>query len=84
LHLLCEGVDLVDAEAFGANQVPQLLLSRRSLNNPQNGVRDILGIARYMKESAVLIFAGICLTALYVSVRAWSAPVTIFPNTGVS
>src|ERR1700726_138162 len=33
-----------------------------------------------MEESPALIFAGICLTAPYVSVRAWSAAVTIIPE----
>jgi hypothetical protein len=32
LHLLCEAIDLIDAEAFAAYQIPELLLSRRSLN----------------------------------------------------
>src|SRR6266481_8547036 len=30
---------------YAANQIPQLLLSRRSFNNPENGVRDFLSIA---------------------------------------
>src|SRR5438552_12617320 len=45
LHLLCEGVDLVDTDTLGANHIAQLLLSRGSLNNPQNGVRDFLSVA---------------------------------------
>jgi len=43
--LLREGVDLVDTVALGADEIPQMLLSRRSLDNPQNGVRDFLSIA---------------------------------------
>jgi hypothetical protein len=83
LHLLGEGIDLVDAEVPGADEIPQLLLSRRSLDNAQNGFRDFLSIAG-PEESAALTFAGISLTEPYVVVRAWSAAVTVLPKTGVS
>src|SRR5579862_1843715 len=45
LHLLAESIDLVDSEASVADGIPQLLLSRGSLDNPQNRVRDFLSIA---------------------------------------
>jgi hypothetical protein len=45
LHLSREGVDLVNAEACGANPIPELLLARGSFKNPQNGVRDFLSVA---------------------------------------
>src|SRR6266481_439189 len=45
LHSFCEGIDLVDTEVLGADEIPQLPLSRRSLDNPQNGIRDFLSIA---------------------------------------
>ena len=45
MHSLCEGVDLVDTEVLGADEIPQLLLSRGSLDNPQNRVRDFLSIS---------------------------------------
>jgi hypothetical protein len=45
LHLPREGVDLFNAEACGANPIPELLLARGSFKNPQNGVRDFLSVA---------------------------------------
>ncbi len=45
LHFRREGVDLVNAEACGANPIPELLFSRGSFKNPQNGVRDFLSVA---------------------------------------
>src|SRR5260370_7028746 len=34
-----------DTEVLGADEIPQLLLSRGSLDNPENRVRDFLSIA---------------------------------------
>src|SRR5207244_12721272 len=45
LPIFCKGVDLVDTDTSGANHIAQLLLSRGSLNNPQNDVRDFLRVA---------------------------------------
>ena len=45
LHFPREGVDLVNTEACGANPISELLLSRGSFKNPQNGVCDFLSVA---------------------------------------
>jgi hypothetical protein len=45
LHFPRESVDLVHAEVCGANPIPELLLSRGSFKNPQDGVRDFLSVA---------------------------------------
>src|SRR5882762_5217735 len=45
LHLLCKRVHLVNSIIPRANEIPQLLLSRGSLHNPQHHIRHFLSIS---------------------------------------
>lgn len=65
------GIDLIDAGTPKVDEIPQLLLSRRNLDNAQNGVRDFLRIADTGGKRRVDCFA--CRISIIASWRCSTA-----------